>query len=67
MYWSELLGKTAVWKIRVYGPAKFAERAGTIKFISGNSAFTEQGHELRLIDMVASPDKVGGGGMWAVL
>jgi hypothetical protein len=62
-----LIGKTAMWKIRVYGPAKFAERTGEISFVIGNSAFTKEGHELRLIDIVASPDKVGGGGMWAVL
>jgi len=61
-----LIGKTAVWKIRVYGPAKFAERSGSIAFISGNSAFTKDGHELRLADMVPAPDAVVGGSSWAV-
>ena len=61
------IGKTAVWKIRVYGPAKFAERTGVIAYVIGNSAFTEEGRELRLMDMVASPEAVGGGGMWAIV
>lgn len=64
---SHLIGKTAVWKIRVYGPAKFAERSGVIAFISGNSAFTHHGHELRLGDMVATPGHVVGGGSWAAI
>ena len=62
----ELIGKRAVWKIRVHGPAKFDERSGLIAFVSGNSAFTDQGRELRKGDMVASPNAVIGGGTWAV-
>jgi len=62
----ELIGKTAVWIIRVYGPAKFAARTAPIAFISGNSAFTDGGRQLRLIDMVPTPDAVVGGGSWAV-
>lgn len=63
---ASLVGQRAVWKIRVHGPAKFAERHGTIAFISGQSAFTRDGHQLRLGDMVATPDAVIGGGSWAV-
>jgi hypothetical protein len=63
---ASLVGKTAVWKIRVYGPAKFAERSGVISFVINNSAFTKEGKRLLLIDMVDTPDEVGGGGMWAV-
>lgn len=63
---SHLIGKRAVWKIRVFGPAKFAERSAAISFISGNSAFTDGGHQLRLCDMVEAPSAVVGGGSWAV-
>jgi hypothetical protein len=62
----QLTGKRAVWKIRVHGPAKFTEQSGTIAFVRGNSAFTDQGRELRKGDMVASPNAVIGGGTWAV-
>ena len=62
----DLIGKTAVWKIRVHGPAKFEQRSGVIAYISGNSAFTKEGHALRGVDMVASPEAVVGGGSWAV-
>ena len=61
-----LIGKRAVWKIRVHGPAKFDERSDTIASVRGNSAFTDQGRELRICDMVASPNAVIGGGTWAV-
>lgn len=61
-----LVGKRAVWKIRVYGPAKFSERSGVIAFVSGNSAFTEKGRRLRICDMVDAPSAVIGGGTWAV-
>jgi hypothetical protein len=60
------VGKTAVWKIRVFGPAKFTERSGVIAYIIGNSAFTSEGHELRLMDMVDSPAAVVGGGSWSL-
>lgn len=63
---NDLVGKMAVWKIRVYGPAKFAERSGIISFVSGNVAYTKEGRALRLIDVVATPMAVVGGGSWAV-
>jgi hypothetical protein len=62
----DLTGKTAVWKIRVHGPAKFAVRSGLISMIMDRVAYTKEGHALRLDDMVASPDAVIGGGSWAV-
>jgi hypothetical protein len=61
-----MIGKRAIWKIRVHGPAKFDERSGVIAFVSGNSAFTDQGRELRICDMVDAPSAVIGGGTWAV-
>lgn len=62
----ELIGKRVVWKVRVYGPAKFSEGSGSIAFVSGNSAYTDQGRELRSGDMVASPSAVIGSGTWAL-
>lgn len=62
----QLTGKCAVWKIRVHGPAKFTDQSGAIAFVRGNSAFTDQGRELRICDMVDAPSAVIGGGTWAV-
>lgn len=61
-----MIGKTAVWKVRVHGPAKFAERTDEVVSVVGNSVLTKGGKSLRLIDHVDHPDKVVGGGSWSI-
>lgn len=61
-----MIGKTAVWKVRVHGPAKFTEKTDEIVSTIGNTVLTKGGKSLRLADHVDHPRQVIGGGSWAI-